>query len=153
MKKLTTAICMSLLGALAFAPSVQAGGGPSIPFECADSGDTYLTDYFCDGDILYEVTVNCISLTLGIDGRLSVNPGALNGGSGNWNFSVQQGTVDLPYDPVCRANGIYGDSSKTEMKCTDAPQGSNKAGKNKPDGYDQADFQIKSLGVDEACEV
>jgi len=153
LKKLTKAICIGLLGALAFAPAAQAGGGPSIPFECADSGPTHLTDYFCDGPILYEVTVNCMNLTLGIEGALFVSPNTLNGGSGNWNFQVQQGTVDLPWDPVCRASGIYGDSAKTEMKCTDASQGSNKPGKNKPEGYPQADFEIKNLGVDETCEI
>jgi hypothetical protein len=41
------------------------------------------------------------------------------------------------------------------MKCTDAPTGSNK-GKpgngNIPQYYDQADFEIKSLGYSEECE-
>ncbi len=154
MKKLTTAICMGLLGAVAFAPAVQAG--PPLPLiECEEAGPTHITDYFCDGNILYEVTLNCMNLTLGIGGGLSVNPDALNGGSGNWNFSVQQGTaIDAtPTDQVCRGNGVYGDSIKTEVKCTDAAQGSNKPGKNKPDGYPQADFEIKYLGPDEACEV
>jgi hypothetical protein len=154
LKKLTTAICAGLLGALAVAPVAQAGfGGPTYAFQCQESGDTHITDYFCDGLYLYEVKVNCTSLTDGIGGGLWVYPASINYGSGNWNFQVSQGTVDYPYDPVCRANGIYGDQAKTELKCTDALGGSNKPDKNHPDGYDQADFTIKALGYNpEVCD-
>jgi hypothetical protein len=38
------------------------------------------------------------------------------------------------------------DLLKTEVKCTEAPKGSNKPGKNKDDGFLQVDAEIKWVG-------
>jgi hypothetical protein len=114
-------------------------------FDCATSGDTNLTDYFCNGTDLYEVNLHCWNLTAPIDGTLEIF-------GDTYYFDVQQ-DMDVTADYVCDHDGYYIDSVKTEIKCTDADKGSNKPGKNHSAGYDQAGFEIKNLGYDESCDV
>jgi hypothetical protein len=149
---MTSIICLGLVGALAFAPAAQAGIA-GLEFLCNESGDTHISDTFCDDGILYEVEVNCLNLEDGIGGGLQVYPPGLGEGSGFWDFYVVQGTADV-LDYVCEASGVYGDSLKTELKCTDADKGPNKPDHPKwGDGFDQADFEIKSLGPDDSCNI
>ena len=150
MLKLKSAMCTTLLGALAFAPGVQAGGISHV-FACNETGATHLTDYFCDGGRLYEVKLNCFNLTDEIGGGLGINlyPFPGSGPVGSWFFEVAQNTDDVSND-VCAAAGLYGNTVKTEMKCTDAPTGSNKCkpgnGNSVGCDFDQADFEIKDKG-------
>ena len=145
MKKLITLLCVACIGSLGFGSPVVAGLGPPLAsFPCESSGDTNLSDYFCSGTDLYEVSVHCWNLTDPIDGQLVI----LN--NSEFYFTVQQ---DDESDYVCDLDGYYIDSLKTEAKCTDADKGSNKPGKNKPSGFDEAGFEIKNLGYDESCDL
>lgn len=154
MLKLKGAIFTAMLGALAFAPGLQAGGfSPDAIYECDASGDTHVKDTFCDGGRLYEVKVNCLNLEGGIDGGLAIDRNPSGGPYtpvGQWAFLVRQNTDDVA-EYVCDADGYYGDLLKTEMKCTDAPTGSNKCkpGVGNQVGCDfyQADFEIKDIGA------
>jgi hypothetical protein len=152
MLKLRSAIYTALLGTLAFAPGVQAGViGFNHVFSCEETGDTNLKDYFCDGGRLYEVKVSCLNLDADIAGNLGISlyPFPGSGPVGAYDFLVRQNTDDVE-NTVCDSIGLYGNTVKTEGKCTDAPTGSNK-GKpgngNEPVGYDQASFEIKDIGV------
>ena len=149
MKKLIGAMCIGVLGAFAFAPAAQAGSSFDFEFFCDVSGDTHLVDHFCDGTALYQVTVNCMNLEPDIYGALLVDTGFATAVFGSWDFLVQEtrGTV-------CEASGFYGDLLKTELKCTDAPKGSNGRGKDEHDDeFAQADFEIKLIDEEaEECE-
>ena len=145
MKKLIALLCVACVGSLGLGSPALAGVAPPLAsFPCESSGDTNLSDYFCSGTDLYEVSVHCWNLTDPIDGQLDIID------DNQFDFLVWQGDFS---DIVCDLEGYYIDSKKTEAKCTDADKGSNKPGKNKPSGFDEAGFEIKNLGYDESCDL
>lgn len=133
MKKLTAAISTACIGVAGLGTAVAG-----IPdFECNSSGTA------CAGPDLYEVSLNCVNLEAPVGGGLEI------GWDGTGTFDVfvfDDGGI------VCDMDG-YMDSSKTEGKCTEAPNGPNKnVGKNKHGtGYPQVDFEVK-LGEEGALE-
>ena len=149
MKKFFLAFSIVCLSAIGLSSPVLAGFTITDTFDCATSGDTNLTDYFCDGTDLHEVNVHCWNLDADIGGSLEVGAN-----DGEFRFVVKQDTDDTD-TYVCDLEGYYVDSDKTEVKCTDAPKGPNKSTPgNNPHGggYDQAGFEIKNLGYDEICD-
>ena len=130
MNKLTAAISTICLGAAGFSGAAVAGV-PTPDFGCNESGS------MCAGPDLYEVSLNCDNLEDPVTGGLSI------GWDGDGTFDLFVADVG---GIICEIHG-YMDSSKTEVKCTEADKGPNKStgrGKaNHTTGAKQADAEIK----------
>jgi hypothetical protein len=138
MKKLLTVISVVCLGIFGLSSSALAGGPD---FECGEYDEEY-----CAGGVTWEVELNCWDTSLANDayqGGLDVATD-----DGDWELDVKYDDDTTGGDgfmDFCKADGEV-NTPKTEMKCTLAPNGSNKPNKNKTDGFAQVDFEIKYVG-------
>jgi hypothetical protein len=144
--KLSTAISTICLGSVGFAATAVAGnsGPPSFDFECNTSDDT-----FCIGPDLYEVSLNCENFVRDDLGGINFNEY-----DGHASFSlnvIDEYEWEYDGDTVCKMSGDL-DSTKTEVKCTEADKGPNKhTGEGEADhttGDRQVEAEMKLVQAD-----